>query len=232
MHVTCRTLLSIVNRKQPSLCLSRYARRRHSDVGLKRSLLAFAEREKVEQGETWSADQASHRQGAHRKDINLVLVNPQIPQNAGSVARTCAATSVALHLVKPLGFDIDSRKLKRAGLDYWPYVVVKVHDSWEAFYDYFNNQPDPKRLFGYSKFGQAYYATPGLYQAGDWLMFGAETTGLPKEAHAAAGETGGAMVKIPMLETHVRSLNLAVSVGVGLYEAIRQLDCAGDNLQH
>lgn len=139
MHVTCRTFVTIVGNTRSSLGFSKCARRSQTDVGFKRSLLAFAERERGEQ--PWSADQASHkwgrlvvlafsgrltrlvdllctpitrsllcRQAAHRKDINLVLVNPQIPQNAGSVARTCAATSVALHLVKPLGFDIDSRK--------------------------------------------------------------------------------------------------------------------------
>lgn len=205
-------------------------RRCCTNTGLKRSFLAFAERQAQEQ--PWSAEQAGHRQADHRKDLNLVLVNPQIPQNAGSVARTCAATSVALHLVKPLGFDIDSRKLKRAGLDYWPFVVVKVHNSWQEFYNYFNDQPDPKRLFGFSKFGTQHYATPGMYQSGDWLMFGAETTGLPKEAHTAAVNTNGAVVKIPMLETHVRSLNLAVSVGVGLYEAIRQLDFVQADTQH
>ena len=139
MHMKCRAFVTIVGHTHSSLGFSKYTRRCHTDVGFKRSLVAFAEREQAEQ--PWSADHANQRwghtpyqhygevdatcgafsppvtawpllcrQAAHRKDVNLVLVNPQIPQNAGSVARTCAATSVALHLVKPLGFDIDSRK--------------------------------------------------------------------------------------------------------------------------
>ncbi|CAI7845532.1 unnamed protein product, partial [Closterium sp. NIES-53] len=76
-----------------------------------------------------------------------------IPGNTGSIARTCAATAVPLHLVKPLGFDITDSKLKRAGLDYWPYVVVNVHDTWGAFMEYFRQQPEPKRLIAFSKRG-------------------------------------------------------------------------------
>ncbi|KAA6425946.1 MAG: tRNA (cytidine(34)-2 -O)-methyltransferase-like [Trebouxia sp. A1-2] len=230
MHLCFRTLPGVKLCTQTCQSIKTSGRRACSGSPFKRSLLAFAEREAQEQ--PWSANSAGQKQGQQRQDLHLVLVNPQIPQNAGSVARTCAATSVALHLVKPLGFDIDSRKLKRAGLDYWPFVVVKIHDSWQDFYSYFNEQSDPKRLLGFSKRGTKHYATPGTYQAGDWLMFGAETTGLPTEAHTAAVDTQGAVVKIPMIETHVRSLNLAVSVGVGLYEAIRQLDFAQVAAEH
>lgn len=159
-----------------------------------------------------------------RNDLHVVLVHPQIPQNAGNVARTCAATAVALHLVGPLGFEIDSKKLKRAGLDYWPYVCVRVHPTWQHFQSYFSAQASPKRLLAFSKFGVQHYAAPGMYQPGDWLLFGAETTGLPPEAHEAAAASGGAVVKIPIIDTHVRSINLSVSAGIGLYEAIRQLD--------
>ena len=150
---------------------------------------------------------------------------PQIPQNAGNVSRTCAATEVALHLVAPLGFELDDRKLKRAGLDYWSWVAVCVHPSWDAFRDFYEAQPGPKRMVAYSKFGERHHASDGLFQRGGtahWLLFGAESTGLPPEAHAAADE----VVKIPMSERHVRSINLAVSVGVGVYEAMRQLDGA------
>ncbi|KAL4427469.1 hypothetical protein ABPG77_000758 [Micractinium sp. CCAP 211/92] len=157
-----------------------------------------------------------------RPDLHVVLVHPQIPQNAGNVSRTCAAVNVGLHLVAPLGFQLDSTKLKRAGLDYWPAVCVDVHPSWAAFLEFWQQQPGPKQLVGYSKFARRHYASEGLYPAGTstWLMFGAETTGLPEEAHAAATD----MVKIPMSERYVRSLNLATSVGIGVMEVLRQKD--------
>ncbi|GBG64336.1 hypothetical protein CBR_g41537 [Chara braunii] len=163
--------------------------------------------------------------GQQRRPLNVVLVSPQIPGNAGSIARTCAAAAVGLHLVEPMAFKLDDAKLKRAGLDYWPYVVVKVHSSWDDFLDYFLGQQDPKRLIAFTKRGADTY-TKTDYRPGDWLLFGAETTGLPEEAHreSSSGRYAGGCVRIPMSEEHVRSLNLAVSVGIGLYEAIRQLD--------
>jgi tRNA (cytidine/uridine-2'-O-)-methyltransferase len=149
---------------------------------------------------------------------------------------------MALHLVAPLGFTIDNAKLKRAGLDYWDYVSFRVHDSIQDFGSYFNALPDPKRLFGFSKFATRHYAasttTSGngssspvvvgtAYRKGDWLMFGAETTGLPQEAVDLSVHSGGCLVKIPMNNyKYVRSLNLATSVGIGVFEAIRQLDGA------
>jgi len=160
----------------------------------------------------------------HRADLNVVLVNPQIPQNTGNVARTCAATSVSLHLVGPLGFLIDDKQLKRAGLDYWPYVCVKIHDNWEAFELYWRELQGAKRIIAFSKFGRKPHCAPAFeFKAGDWLLFGAETTGLPEEAHELA-KSHGEIVRIPMVERHVRSINLSVSAGVGLFEAIRQLD--------
>ncbi|CAL8471777.1 g11319 [Coccomyxa elongata] len=159
-----------------------------------------------------------------RKDLSVVLVNPQIPQNTGTIARTCAATGVGLHLVGPLGFEIDNSRLKRAGLDYWPYVTVKIHNSWQDFNSFWSEQQGQKRLLAFSKAGTCHYATPGLYKAGDWLLFGAETTGLPQETYDSVTESGGEVVRVPIVETHVRSLNLAVSQGIGLYEAMRQLD--------
>ncbi|CAL5222882.1 g5309 [Coccomyxa viridis] len=159
-----------------------------------------------------------------RKDLHVVLVHPQIPQNTGTIARTCAATGVGLHLVGPLGFEIDNSRLKRAGLDYWPYVAVNVYSTWQDFYGHFQEQEGPKRLLGFSKAGKQHYASPSLYRKGDWLLFGAETTGLPGEAYASIEESSGEVLRIPITETHVRSLNLAVSAGVALYEAMRQLD--------
>lgn len=169
---------------------------------------------------SWTVESAGSRHEGQRDDLHVVLVHPQIPQNAGSVARTCAATNTALHLIQPLGFEIDDLKLKRAGLDYWPHVVVKVHNDWAAFHDFFRKQ-GRGRLIAFSKFGRKSHTAPGTYQPGDWLLFGAETSGLPDEAHAASTH----VVKIPMPQAeHVRSLNLAVSVGVGVFEAIRQLE--------
>ncbi|KAH1237278.1 putative tRNA (cytidine(34)-2'-O)-methyltransferase [Glycine soja] len=141
------------------------------------------------------------------KILQVVLVSPQIPGNTGCIARTCAASAVGLHLVGPLGFQVDDTKLKRAGLDYWPYVVVKIHDSWEDFHNYFRQQE-----FSYRK--------------GDYLIFGSETSGLPPEAllDCKTEPFGGGTIKIPMVETYVRCLNLSVSVGIALYEASRQLN--------
>ncbi|KAF6265605.1 Alpha/beta knot methyltransferase [Scenedesmus sp. NREL 46B-D3] len=171
------------------------------------------------------AGQSREAGAAHRPDVHVVLVEPQIPQNTGNVARTCAATNVALHLVGPMAFELDDKKLKRAGLDYWPHVCVKLHSTWEAFFAYFQGLPGPKRLIGYSVYGDTYYAGPEFtYTSGDWLLFGAETTGLPLQAHGDILSSGGVLVKIPIVDTYVRSINQSVSVGVGVFEALRQLD--------
>ncbi|KAL4562271.1 hypothetical protein LXL04_034470 [Taraxacum kok-saghyz] len=159
------------------------------------------------------------------KLLQVVLVSPQIPGNTGCIARSCAASGVGLHLVEPLGFEVDDTKLKRAGLDYWPYVVVKVHNSWADFRDYFKQQKGEKRLLAFTKRGTNIHSDFS-YQRGDWLVFGSETSGLPPEAleDCEMGPLGGGLIKIPMIETYVRCLNLSVSVGIGLYEASRQLN--------
>nr|XP_043610316.1 putative tRNA (cytidine(34)-2'-O)-methyltransferase [Erigeron canadensis] len=164
----------------------------------------------------------THERG---KFLQVVLVSPQIPGNTGCIARSCAASGVGLHLVEPLGFEVDDTKLKRAGLDYWPYVVVKVHRSWADFRDYFKEQNGEKRLLAFTKRGTNIHSDFS-YRRGDWLVFGSETTGLPPEAlHDCINEPlGGGTLKIPMVETYVRCLNLSVSVGIGLYEASRQLN--------
>jgi len=158
-----------------------------------------------------------------RKDLHVVLVTPKIPGNTGCIARTCAASRVPLHLVGPLGFSLDDAQLKRAGLDYWKSVCVRVHDDWDAFYAYWRELERPGRLVAFSKFGARPHAEEGAYAPGDWLLFGAETTGLPDAAMEACKATGGVR-RIPIDETHVRSLNLSVSAGIGVYEALRQLD--------
>lgn len=159
------------------------------------------------------------------KILQVVLVSPQIPGNTGCIARTCAASAVGLHLVGPLGFQVDDTKLKRAGLDYWPYVVVKIHDSWEDFHNYFRQQEGEKRLLAFTKRGTKIHSEFS-YRKGDYLIFGSETSGLPPEAllDCKTEPFGGGTIKIPMVETYVRCLNLSVSVGIALYEASRQLN--------
>ncbi|MEA5597994.1 tRNA (cytidine(34)-2'-O)-methyltransferase [Rivularia sp. UHCC 0363] len=146
----------------------------------------------------------------------IVLVHPKIPPNTGNIARTCAATDTELHLVGPLGFEITDRYLKRAGLDYWPYVKLHYHESIEAFQ--LLHQQRGGRLLGFSVRGSLSYVTFD-YEPSDWLLFGSETTGLPSDILSACDAT----LYIPMKETNVRSLNLSVSVAVSLFEARRKL---------
>ncbi|GKU88670.1 hypothetical protein SLEP1_g2907 [Rubroshorea leprosula] len=160
-----------------------------------------------------------------KKILHVVLVSPQIPGNTGSIARTCAASAVGLHLVGPLGFPVDDTKLKRAGLDYWPFVVVKVHGSWTEFRDYFEKQEGDKRLLAFTKRGTTIHSEFS-YRKGDYLVFGSETKGLPPEAlvDCKSNSFGGGTIRIPMVDTYVRCLNLSVSVGISVYEASRQLN--------
>ena len=150
----------------------------------------------------------------------IVLVQPQIPPNTGNIARTCAATGTELHLVGPLGFEISDRYLKRAGLDYWPYVDLHCYNSFPDFQ--VTHQQIGGRLIGFSTSGSCNY-TQCQFQENDWLLFGSETAGLPAtvlfECHLTA--------YIPMTQTKVRSLNLSVSVAIGLFEARRQLGYLG-----
>lgn len=146
---------------------------------------------------------------------HVVLFQPQIPPNTGNVARTCAATGCSLHLVEPLGFSLDNRQLRRAGLDYWPLVPLRRHISWEAFLAHHHQQGG--RLLAYSSHGRQSHHQLS-HASDDWLLFGRETDGLPPEVLHHAN----AVVRIPMAGP-VRSLNLSVSVGVALFEALRQL---------
>jgi tRNA (cytidine/uridine-2'-O-)-methyltransferase len=146
----------------------------------------------------------------------VVLINPLIPPNTGNIARTCAATGTELHLVGPLGFEISDRYLKRAGLDYWPYVKLHYHESLEVFEAV--HQVRGGRWLGFSVRGSCNYAS-FQFQSDDWLLFGSETTGLPPKVLTSCDTT----LYIPMSELNVRSLNLSVSVAVSLFEARRQL---------
>ena len=146
----------------------------------------------------------------------IVLIQPQIPPNTGNIARTCAATDTALHLVGPLGFEISDRYLKRAGLDYWGYVNLHYHESFDIFKTY--HQQHGGRWLGFSVRGNSNYIHY-QFHADDWLLFGSETTGLPNAVLSSCTQT----LYIPMMQAGVRSLNLSVSVAVSLFEAHRQL---------
>ena len=146
----------------------------------------------------------------------IVLVNSEIPPNSGNIARNCAATRTELDLVGPLGFELSDRYLKRAGLDYWPYVNLKVHDSIDQFWQHQHQLGG--RLLGFTTSGASNYIDIE-YHDSDWLLFGAETTGLSRSVLDACQNT----VKITMTQPAVRSLNLSVSVSVALFETLRQL---------
>ena len=153
--------------------------------------------------------------------FNIVLVHPEIPPNTGNVIRLAANTGCALHLVEPLGFSMDDRLLRRAGLDYHEYAAVHRHASWPAFVD--AARPAADRLFAFTTRGSRDFAAVA-WQAGDWLVFGAETAGLP----AAVRETvpPAQQVRLPM-RAGQRSLNLSNAVAVAVFEAWRQNGYAG-----
>lgn len=148
--------------------------------------------------------------------LNIVLVHPQIPPNTGNIARTCAATQTALHLVAPLGFELSDRYLKRAGLDYWPYVDLHYHQDIEQFYRVWKQSGG--RLLGFTVRGDCTY-TEFTFAPNDWLLFGSETQGLPPDVL----QTCDVRLRIPIAQDKVRSLNLSVSTAIGLFEARRQL---------
>ena len=146
--------------------------------------------------------------------VNVVLFQPEIPQNTGNISRTCAATGSRLHLIKPLGFDISAKAVKRAGLDYWHLLDLRVYENLEDFFA--RNQVRQMRLFS-TKAPRCY--TDVTYEDECYLVFGPETRGLPEpflNAHSPD------CVKLPMIE-EARSLNLSNSVAVGVFEALRQL---------
>lgn len=145
--------------------------------------------------------------------VNIVLVEPEIPQNCGNIARTCAATGSRLHLVEPLGFDISDRAVRRAGLDYWPMVDLRVYPSLDAL---FQANPDPDLWLATTKAPRPY--TQARFAPGCWLFFGKETAGLPQ---AFRERYAHRCLRLPMRE-QARSLNLANCVAVLAYEALRQ----------
>ncbi len=157
--------------------------------------------------------------------LHIVFVEPEIPPNTGNIARTCAATNTVLHLVKPLGFSIDDKALKRAGLDYWPYVEVRVHESLADFMALHGpDGTEPHRLFLATTKGDHIY-TDFNYADEDMFLFGRETAGLPRDFIAAHADRA---IRIPMsASTRLRSFNLANSANIILFEALRQLGFPG-----
>ncbi len=149
------------------------------------------------------------------EDLRIVLVEPQIPPNTGNVARLCAALALPLYLVGPLGFEISDRQLKRAGLDYWPLVDVRIRPEVEEFFE----SIPADRLHLFSKRATTLY-TDVSYRRGEYLVFGSETSGLPTGLKERFAER---LRAIPMRTSGVRSLNLSSAVAVATYEAVRQI---------
>ena len=150
--------------------------------------------------------------------FHIVLIEPEIPQNAGNIARTCAATGTALHMVRPLGFEVSDKYLKRAGLDYWNLVSVSYYDSFEELKEKF---PTARFFFFTTKARRRH--SDVKFQDGDVLVFGKETKGLPEELLM---KNEGTCLRIPM-DARARSLNLSNSAAIAVYEALRQTDFQG-----
>ena len=150
--------------------------------------------------------------------INIVLHEPEIPQNTGNIGRTCAAAGLRLHLIKPLGFSLDEKQLKRAGLDYWSELDVTVYEDYE---DFLSKNEGAKVYFATTKGRLAY--TQASYEPDCYIMFGKESAGIPEEILREHEDT---CVRIPMIG-EMRSLNLSNAVAIVAYEALRQLDFEG-----
>lgn len=154
--------------------------------------------------------------------MNIVLHEPEIPQNTGNIARTCAATGTKLHLIKPLGFSIESKDLIRAGLDYWDKLNVQVYENFD---DFLNKNQNINLYMATTKALNIY--SDVKYSKEDFIMFGKETAGIPEEILKNYKKYS---IRIPMLDD-IRSLNLSNSVNIVLYEALRQMDFEGFKTQ-
>ena len=151
-------------------------------------------------------------------NINIVLLEPQIPQNTGNIARTCAATGASLHLIRPMGFEVDDKKLKRAGLDYWHALDITYYDGWR---DVIDRNPDAELYFFSTKAKNKY--TDVKYPKKVFLVFGREDAGLPEELLKANRDR---CVRLPMRD-NLRSLNLSNTAAIAVYEVLRQRDFDG-----
>ena len=147
--------------------------------------------------------------------INIVLHEPEIPQNTGNIARTCAATGASLHLIRPMGFEVDDKKLKRAGLDYWDKLDITYYDGLD---DFFSKHPEAKENIYYFSTKAPRSYTEVKYEGDVFIVFGKESRGLPEEL---LHDNADKCVRIPMLN-ELRSLNLSNSVAIAVYEILRQ----------
>jgi len=154
--------------------------------------------------------------------MNIVLHEPEIPANTGNIGRTCVATGTSLHLIKPLGFDISDKAVRRAGMDYWKELDLHVYENFEEFVE---KNPGARIYMATTKARKAY--TEVEYKENDYIMFGKESAGIPEEILVKYEETS---VRIPMIG-EIRSLNLSNSVSIILYEALRQQDFEGMKLK-
>ena len=150
--------------------------------------------------------------------MNIVLLEPEIPANTGNIGRSCVATASRLHLIRPLGFQLDEKHLRRAGMDYWEKLDVTVYDDYRDFLD---QNPGARIFYATTKAKKCY--TDVSYAPDDFLLFGRESAGIPEEILLENKES---CIRIPMVEDN-RSLNLSNSVAIVLYEALRQLDFPG-----
>ena len=153
--------------------------------------------------------------------FNVVLVHPEIPPNTGNISRLCANTGCTLHLIKPLGFSLDDKHMKRAGLDYHEYATVRIHESFTTFLE--SEKPDPARMFAMTTHGSHPFAL-SLFQPGDWFVFGCEGSGLPENIRELFDTEQ--RIRLPMKPKN-RSLNLSNAVAVTVFEAWRQNNYEG-----
>ena len=148
-------------------------------------------------------------------NLNIVLFQPEIPQNTGNIGRTCVLTNCKLHLIKPLGFSLDEKAVKRCGLDYWPLLDLEIHESYEELREKYKENTF---YFCTTKATKFYHEAE--YKEGDFLVFGRESSGLPDYIRQENKET---LIKVPMIDTTERSLNLSNTVAIITYEGLRQL---------
>ncbi len=154
--------------------------------------------------------------------MNIVLLEPEIPANTGNIGRTCVATGSSLHLIKPLGFDISDKAVKRAGMDYWPKLDLHVYENYE---DFLAKNPNAKIYYATTK--APYVYSEAKFEPDSFIMFGKESAGIPEEILYNNQET---CIRVPMIGD-IRSLNLSNSVAIVLYEALRQNDFVGMNCE-
>ncbi|MGL5379468.1 tRNA (cytidine(34)-2'-O)-methyltransferase [Clostridium sp.] len=150
-------------------------------------------------------------------NLNIVLYQPEIPQNTGNIARTCVLTDSTLHLIKPMSFTIDDKQIKRAGMDYWKDLKLEIHESYEDFMSKYGD----RRIFLATTHGGVHY-DEAEFKQGDFIMFGKESAGVPADVHNAHNG-----IRIPMIKSSTRSLNVSNTAAIIAYEALRQIGFPG-----